>query len=419
MAIKKYVVVGTGHRGILAFSKPLVEEYQDVARLCAVCDINPKRAAFVSTWLGVEIPWYTDFDKMLDEQKPDVVIVTTRDCFHEKYIVRALEYGCDVITEKPMTTTAEMCRSIIEAEKRTGHKVTVTFNYRFMPIFANIKEFVTAGKLGEVLSVHFEWILDRSHGAAYFRRWHGIRANSGSLVIHKSTHHFDLVNWILDDIPVQVSAFGSRRFYGDDRRPHGKNCRTCPHADTCEFYYDLARDEGGFYDGLYIGCEDADGYIRDKCLFSSDIDIEDNLSVSVKYRKGAHMSYSLTTHSPYEGWKMVLNGTEGRLEVNAFETLEVERPETFVFYDREGRVVDYDLRNVKRRNGGHGGSDPALRDNLFRGVKRDPLGQMAGTRAGALSIGVGIAANKSMAEKRSVCLSEFLGDIYPELKQEN
>ena len=415
--MKTYVLVGTGHRGIMTYVKPILEEYQDCARIAAVCDINLKRARFVSQWLGTEIPAYTDFDQMLRDHRPDVVIVTTKDCFHEKYVVKALEFGCDVITEKPMTTTGEMCVSILEAEKRTGHKVTVTFNYRFMPIFEQIKRFVASGMLGDVLSVHFEWILDRNHGAAYFRRWHSIRANSGSLVIHKSTHHFDLINWILDDIPVKVNAFGSRRFYGPTREQRGENCRTCPYKDTCEFYYDLAKDEGGFYKGLYIDCEDEDGYIRDRCLFSDVIDIEDDLSVNVRYKKGTHMSYSLTTHSPYEGWKMVFNGVKGRLEVSCFENVVVDRKEIFRFYDSEGRCVDYDLRNVKRRDGGHGGSDTSLRDNLFRGYDRDPLGQMADTRAGAMSIGVGIAANKSMAEGRSVCLSEFLGDYFPELKE--
>ena len=414
--MKKYVLVGTGHRGIQSYVRPILEEYQDCAQIAAVCDINGKRARFVSTYLGHDIPAYTDFDLMMREHKPDVVIVTTKDCAHERYIVKALEYGCDVITEKPMTTDARMCASILEAEKRTGHKVTVTFNYRFMPIFAQIKEFGASGQLGDVLSVHFEWILDRSHGAAYFRRWHSQRQNSGSLVVHKSTHHFDLINWILDDVPLEVNAFGSRRFYGPTRKERGANCRACAYKDTCEFYYDLARDEQGFYQGLYIDCEDEDGYIRDRCLFSDEIDIEDNLSVTVRYGKGTTMSYSLTTHSPYEGWKMVFNGVKGRLEVSAFENVIVDRPEIFRFYDSEGRCVDYDLRNVKRRVGGHGGSDTSLRDNLFRGVTQDPLGQMADTRAGALSIGVGIAANKSMAEGRVVRLSEFLGDFYPELK---
>lgn len=414
--MKKYVLVGTGHRGIQSFVRPILKDYQDCAQIAAVCDINGKRARFVSTYLGHTIPAYTDFDLMMREHKPDVVIVTTKDCTHEQYIVKALEYGCDVITEKPMTTDEKMCANILEAERRTGNKVTVTFNYRFMPIFAQIKEFVVSGKLGDVLSVHFEWILDRSHGAAYFRRWHSQRANSGSLVVHKSTHHFDLINWILDDIPLDVNAFGSRRFYGPTRAQRGENCRSCAHKDTCEFYYDLTKDEQGFYQGLYIDCEDEDGYIRDRCLFSDEIDIEDNLSVTVRYGKGTTMSYSLTTHSPYEGWRMVFNGVKGRLEVSAFENVIVDRQEIFRFYDSDGRCVDYDLRNVKRRTGGHGGSDTSLRDNLFRGYTRDPLGQMADTRAGALSIGVGIAANKSMAEGRVVSLSEFLGGFYPELR---
>ncbi len=413
--MKKYVVVGTGHRGIDSYIRPILEEYQDCAQIAAVCDSNGKRARFVSKYLGREIPAYTDFDQMMRDHKPDVVIVTTKDCFHEHYIVKALEFGCDVITEKPMTTDDAMCARILEAEKRTGHKVAVTFNYRFMPIFAQIKAFVAEGHLGDVLSVHFEWILDTAHGAAYFRRWHSQRKNSGSLAVHKSTHHFDLINWILDDIPVQVSAFGSRRFYGPTRAKRGERCRTCAHQDTCEFYYDLEHAEGGFYKGLYLECEDEDGYIRDRCLFSDAIDIEDNLSISVQYKKGTSMSYSLTTHSPYEGWKMVFNGVNGRLEVSAYENVIVDKKEIFRFYDRDGRFVDYDLRNVRRRTGGHGGSDTSMRDNLFRGYTRDPLGQMADTRAGALSIGVGIAANKSMAGGRSVRLGEFLGDFYPEL----
>ena len=91
--------------------------------------------------------------------------------------------------------------------------------------------------------------------------------------------------------------------------------------------------------------------------------------------------------------------------------------ETIRFYDRDGECVVFDRSNVKVRPGGHGGSDPALREKLFRGYTEDPLGQMADTRAGAMSIGIGIAANIAMRENRAVDLSEFLGGFYPELKK--
>ena len=411
--MKKYCLVGTGWRGMFSYVEPLVKEYGDCAELAAVCDINPKRALFPTQYLGKDIPAYTDFDKMLEDHKPDVVIVTTKDCAHDEYIIKALEFGCDVISEKPLTTTDEKCAAIIEAEKRTGHKVTVTFNCRFMPHYVRIKELVASGVVGDILSVHLEWLLDTSHGADYFRRWHSIRANSGSLLIHKSTHHFDLVNWIIDDEPVKVNAFGTRRYYGDNRRPHGERCCTCPYAKECELYIDIDTYEQGMVAKLYKANEDADHYYRDRCLFSDVIDIEDSVSVNVKYKKGAVMSYSLTAHSPYECMKLVINGTKGRLEADtAFDQQNIK------FYNREGECITFDRTRVKPLPGGHGGSDPAMRNNLFRGYTEDPLNQMADTRAGAMSIGIGIAANKSMAEDRAVYVSEFLGEYYPEIKVE-
>ena len=106
-----------------------------------------------------------------------------------------------------MTTTPEKIARILEAERRTGRRVDVSFNYRFAPTAARIKELLLAGEIGEVLSVDFHWYLDTRHGADYFRRWHAYRDRSGSLFVHKATHHFDLLNWYLDSDPEAVSAF--------------------------------------------------------------------------------------------------------------------------------------------------------------------------------------------------------------------
>ncbi|MBQ7599436.1 MAG: Gfo/Idh/MocA family oxidoreductase [Clostridia bacterium] len=405
--MKKYAIVGTGSRGILSYAVPMAEEYTDCVQIVGACDSNIKRARLVSEYTKVDVPAYTDFDLMLKETKPDVVIVTTRDCAHAEYIIKALEFGCDVISEKPMTTTDEMCSRIIETERRTGHKVTVTFNCRFFPFYVRIKELINEGLLGDILSVHFEWLLDTSHGADYFRRWHRRRENSGSLIIHKSTHHFDLVNWFLEQEPVKVNAYGTRRFYGPTREERSERCLTCPYKNKCEFYVDIHTAEGGNQKRIYLDCEDVDGYYRDGCVFADEIDIEDSVSVNVRYSGGTVMSYSLTAHSPYECMKIVLNGTKGRLEADtAFGK------ENIKYYNRRGEEFNYNHYNRKPMPGGHGGSDTALRNNLFRGYDSDPLHQMADTRAGAMSIGIGIAANKSMAEDRAVYLSEWLGKYY-------
>lgn len=408
--MKKYVQVGCGSRGITAYAVPLVQKYSDCAELAGVYDINGKRAALVSELAGKEVPVYTDFDEMLAETKPDTVIVTPKDCAHDDYIIRALKAGCDVISEKPLTTTFEKAMAIKQVKEESGKELIVTFNLRFQPFFKQMKEIIASGTLGDILSVHFEWMLDTRHGADYFRRWHRERANSGSLLVHKSTHHFDLVNWFLEEEPVAVNAFGTRRFYGPTRENRSQRCLTCPHKETCEFFMDIRQ---GDLEKLYLECEDADGYYRDKCVFSEEIDIEDSLSVNVRYSGGAVMSYSLTAHSPYEGLNMVLNGTKGRMEIkrchSSLLNYREEGRDSVKIYNRKGEEINIDI--VEGTSDGHGGADDNLRDCLFRGIEADPLGQMADMRAGMMSIGIGMAANVSMAEKRQVLLSEFYGDM--------
>ncbi len=405
--MKKYVQVGCGYRGVYSFTLPMVENYGDCAKLCAVYDINKKRAELAKEYTKQDILVYEDFDKMLAEVKPDIVLVTCNDSVHDTYIIKALEAGCDVISEKPLTTTPEKANAIREAEEKSGKKVTVTFNLRFHPFFIRLKEMISSGIIGDVLSVHFEWLLDTSHGADYFRRWHRRREFSGSLLVHKSTHHFDIVNWLLEEDPVSVNAFGTRRFYGPTREKRSERCLTCPYKRECKFYLDLEANEA--LKRMYLDCEDADGYFRDRCVFADEINIEDSIAVNVKYSGGAVMSYSLTAHSPYEGVRMMLNGTEGRLEAYHYAENQVgfceEAVEYATLYNRYGEKIDYHFPKGKEE--GHGGADDNMRDKLFYGIGDDPLGQMADLHAGLMSIGIGMAATCSMDEGRQISIQEL------------
>ena len=124
-----------------------------------------------------------------------------------------MELGCDVITEKPMTIDIGRLRHVLEAKKKTGKSITVSFNYRYAPHRTQVKDILMSGAIGEITAVDFRWYLDRVHGADYFRRWHRYKDRSGGLLVHKATHHFDLVNWWIDSTPKTVHAFGKRAFY--------------------------------------------------------------------------------------------------------------------------------------------------------------------------------------------------------------
>lgn len=411
--MKKYVLAGCSGRALGMFAEPIQERFSKHGKLAGMFDPNYKRMEYYNTRLKTQVPAYNDFQKMIKEQKPDCVIVTTMDRYHHQYIISALNAGMDVITEKPMTIDDKKCRAILAAEKKSGKKVIVTFNYRHAPYVTKIKELIREGKVGKILSVHFEWFLDTRHGADYFRRWHRRKENSGGLLVHKSTHHFDLVNWFLEEEPQDVFAFGDRRFYGPTRKERGKRCLTCKYKKKCEFYWDITGGDiwgqgSEFLKGLYLDAEKVDKYYRDGCVFSPEINIEDTMSVNVRYSGGAFLSYSLTAHSPYEGWRMSINGTGGRIEAEEYHSgNRTAEPFDYVrYFDRNGNFMTYEIAKAA---GGHGGGDERLLRMLFVGDLPDPLGLMAGSRAGAMSVLTGVAANKSIISGRPVKIARLIG----------
>ena len=403
--MKKYVLAGASGRVLDMYARPIKERFADCAKVVGIFDVNPLRAKKIKEMAGLNCEVFTDFDVMLKKTKPDVSIVTTVDQFHHLYIVKSLEAGLDAIVEKPMTIDAKKCNAILETEKKTGKKVTVTFNYRFTPYVTRIKELLREGVVGKILNVHFEWLLDTSHGADYFRRWHRKMENSGGLLVHKATHHFDMINWLLEEEPEDVMAFGSLRFYGPTRKERGERCLTCKHKKTCEFYLDLKKLD--VWGKFYLETESADGYYRDRCVFADEIDIYDTMIVNVKYSGGAFLSYSLTAHSPYEGYKISLNGTKGRMELAEYHSgQEVSKPASYVnLYNRKSERVEY---TIPKATGGHGGGDERLQEMLFRGGIPDPLNHQAGSYAGATSILTGIAANKSIQNGKVIRIKDLV-----------
>lgn len=397
--MKTYVIAGAGSRALYMFAKPMVTEWKDRIRVSGVYDINPMRAELLSKECD-GIPVYRDFHEMLAQARPDVVLVATADYTHHTYIIQALQAGCDVISEKPMTIDKDKCREILQAEKESGKRVTVTFNLRFSPYFAQVKQLLLDGAIGDIYHMQLEWFLDRSHGADYFRRWHSEMKHSGGLLVHKSTHHFDIVNWWLDSAPTEVHAFGTRRMYGDNRTRKGERCLTCDYKDSCEFYMDI--EANPFMTEHYLQTEQEDGYIRDRCVFDERIDIYDNMSVNVKYGNGALLTYSLIAYSPYEGWRASINGSEGRLELsNIYRNADMTPGESnwIKLIKSDGSTENIEVIVSAE---GHGGGDARLRQALFEGGVADPLGQQAGSLAGAESLLIGATANRSIAEGRAL-----------------
>ncbi|WP_119066379.1 Gfo/Idh/MocA family protein [Aggregatilinea lenta] len=429
---KRFAVVGTGGRAGM-FIQAITDTYRASCELVALCDLSQTRMNWhnqqiQTRWGAAPVPTYhaDQFDRMIGDTRPDTVIVVTIDATHHRYINRAMELGCDVITEKPMTTDAEKARSIFDTIDRTGKKLTVTFNYRYAPAFTKLRELLMQGVVGRPLSVDFSWLLDTYHGADYFRRWHREKQNSGGLLVHKATHHFDLVNWWIDSYPDEVFAFGDLLFYGKQNAAARDETyaydRYTGVPAASEDPFALFLDQDAALQGLYLEAETDNGYIRDRNVFGEPITIEDTMAVTARYRNGVILSYCLVAYSPWEGLKVAITGTKGRVELNVVENVNLVsgQGESRDLQASKGpfkqagiRVFPmfgegYDVPFSSANGGGHGGADPILLEQLFSPEPPpDPFNRAASHVDGAASIMLGIAANRAMEINQPVRIDDL------------
>lgn len=422
-------------------------EHRNEAELVGLVEPNPGRLAVHLKWLseagldtnGVLTGPPDAYERILRETRADRVIITSPDYTHAELIVRAMGAGVDVVVEKPLTINPESTRQIVEAAQRTGRQVVVTHNYRYSPRNSALKELIKNGAIGTPLSVTFEWVLDTAHGADYFRRWHRDKTNSGGLLIHKASHHFDLVNWWLSDSPEQVYARGDVKFYGAEnataKRLGSRSDRGTHEGDHNPWELDLRKD--GRLQALYLDNESYDGYRRDQDVFGPGVTTEDNLAVIVDYARGATLSYALNAHSPWEGYRIAVNGDQGRAELEV-----VERAAVLIDADGnvlidpsaqmraelvEAREEPFDkLRahggerltlqrhwepaqdvKIEAGTGAHGGGDALLLADIFRGPGDDWLERPADWLGGIRAIAVGMAGNESLRTGMPVKITDL------------
>jgi predicted dehydrogenase len=388
----RYALVGTGSRAFM-YVDAICGTYSAHHELVGLCDTSNVRMDFHHSRLahkyGIDVPRYgvDRFDDMA--AAADVVIVTTVDATHDEYIVRAMDAGAHVLTEKPMTTTAEKAQRILAAIERTGRGLRVGFNYRYAPAYTELRRLVTDGAVGRPLLVDFTWTLDTSHGADYFRRWHREKASSGGLLVHKATHHFDLVNWWIASVPQTVFAMGDLAFYGSGTSDE-------------RFGFDLTSHR--VLRGLYLDAVEETGYHRDQDVMSHGITIEDTMAVTARYRSGALLSYSLVAYSPWEGLRVAITGDRGRIELD-----EEHAPRPRQRITRFPMFGEREDVPIPEAAGEHGGGDALLLDDLFNpDPPPDPLGRAASHRDGAASILLGLAANRSIETGQPVRCDELL-----------
>ena len=413
----RFVIAGTGNRGLACFAKGLLgfagkgpASFPERAELVALVDTNLTRARIAAGELRrPDMPVCGTVTEAQKKTHADWCIVTTPDWTHADVVVESLQAGLNVVVDKPLATSAWECDRIIDATKRTGKKALVAHNMRYMDWTLKAAKLVRAGEIGRVIFVEAAELLDLNHGGSYFQRWHSDFTKSAGLMTHKCCHYLDVLCWILDDQPLEVNARGGRSFYRE--RPdlnHGKRCLDCPISDKCVHYFDMDRWDG-VYRRIYKEAEDEDGYIVDQCVFSDRHTINDYESVNIRFQGGAMACFSLVTFAPREHCYYRLTGTQGRIEMGTGSTdgkayLRIIRPDK--------TVEQIDVAGDRGLHG-HDQADQLLIADILGLGRCDPLQKAEPWEAKRAVLIADLAARSVAAAGRPVWADEAGRDFPP------
>ncbi len=432
--MKRYAVCGLSNRGLGCFVLPLLgreadgavsqESYADVAVLAAVVDPDRTRTDAFRRWLAdhdlPDIATFSDLDGLLSADLADAVVVASPDHLHADHARSVLAAGLDVVLEKPMVTTSADALALMAAEAASRGTVTVTHNSRYAPRHGQLKELIRSGAIGRVVQMQLDHHVDTAHGSSYFVRWNRERVRSGGLTLHKSTHHMDLLNWLIDDEPVRVAASGGTFFYGPDspHRPRDANGRPLRGAalraadpywhemvDKVQIRVAGKGQERRSLLGLPYGLEYPAG--RELSVYDEVIDSLDTVTAVVSYRQGAAAAYTVNFSSPWEGARLVITGTHGQLEVLSGKDWQGSLlPGVGTITVRPLFASAYEIP-VRVAEGDHAGADPRMRHDIFRGPSEESttLGMAASTRDGALAVCAGEALWQSAETGETIAIT--------------
>ena len=386
MAKLRCIVVGCGGRAA-GWLIPALAARSD-AEVVALCDECLPRADHAARPCPTPPRTFRTVEEALRSVDCDVVAVTTGDAHHAEVVLPALAAGKTVFCEKPLETTLDKCRAIVEADEKVGGRVFVGFNLRYAPVYDAVRAEIDRGTLGRVLTIQMDEFYDG--GRTYFRRWNRLRVEGGGLWITKASHDFDLMAWLAGSAPLQVAAFAERTHYVP-KPEAARQCRFCQLAPTCPDRAPVKAAES-----LAVW-EESGGPPHDLCLYNSDTDTFDHGIASVRFEGGVLGTYTCNVVTGLTDRRIRVSGTRGTLDgsLSADRLRLVRRDPT--------EAVDIPVGGGRAM---HGGADGFVLESFLQ-FARGEAEPRCRPREAALAIRIGLAATRSADEGRTVAMGEF------------
>ncbi|MDY2699381.1 MAG: Gfo/Idh/MocA family oxidoreductase [Lachnospiraceae bacterium] len=204
----KYALIGCGRISPNHFAAAKANNLEIVA-ICdlVIANMEDKKLKFD---LGDMVKQYTDYEEMLQNEKPELVAIATESGKHAEIALKCMDYGCNLIIEKPIALSIEDADKIIEKANRLNLKVCANHQNRFNKSIQKIREALEKNRFGKMFygTAHVRWRRDHE----YYDRanWRGTWEQDGGALMNQCIHNIDLLRWMMGDEIEEVVGMTDR-----------------------------------------------------------------------------------------------------------------------------------------------------------------------------------------------------------------
>lgn len=374
------IMIGAGGRGS-TYARYMVELPEKYKVLGVADPEKPRREKIQRMFDLPDSACCSSWEELLSRPKTaDLAVITTMDDMHYEPAMKAIELGYHLLLEKPVAQTAQECADIALAAQRKGVSVLVCHVLRYTPFYKRVKQLLMAGTIGDIMSVVAVEAVGNVHQSHSYVRgsWHS-QEETTPMLLAKSCHDLDIIQWLLDKPCRRVQSFGSLTYFRAENAPAGAPVRCadggCPIGDTCPYncrklYFDDKNNDwfrGASTRGIAKGEKATDEEVMEAllttdyglCVFHANNDVVDHQVVNLEFAGGATVSFTMNAFN--QGGRYIrLFGTKGELYANRSDS-EIT---VYTFEDKQTRHVPVDETDESIL-GGHGGGDGGIIRELY------------------------------------------------------
>lgn len=370
------ILVGAGLRG--QTYTDIMQEMPDKYKVVAVAEPVKIRRDYIRDKHHIpEDMCFSDWHDLLSKGKiADLAIISTMDRDHLLPTLAAIEQNYDILLEKPVAPDPKSCQIIAQTAEKTGVKVVVCHVLRYTPLFITIKNLVRKGRLGDIISVNHEECVGNIHQSHSFVRgnW-GNESRASSMLLQKSCHDLDILQWLIDRKCMKIQSFGSLRHFTKANAPDGAPERCiegCPQGETCPYnavkLYLEDKENSWFREACTRKPSPSDEDVMlalktsqyGKCVYQCDNNVVDHQTVNMLFEDDITATFTMCAFNK-GGRHIHIMGTQAEL----YASLDAEEKPVRLYDFETKSIIETLVSGNDCLNNGHGGGDWGIIETLY------------------------------------------------------